>query len=386
MERNAGTIRRRGVADPGRQILKVHQIEMLRDALNAILNQSDLEVLRTMASAIRDEISGWPGNSVPVTSIERKVSIGVVIGELNQIISSASPERALYYAKRLQRSLETTKTNKVNDLDLSRWKEYDEVITDSLWIEEKRDRSGEHSGWYWGNFIPQIPKQMMLRYTKRGDWVLDPFLGSGTTLIECRGMGRNGIGLELSAKILEKSSEAIERERNPFNARTRTYLGDALTADYERIREENGIREFQLAILHPPYQDIIRFSDSPDDLSTIKDTGEFVHKIGELASRLHTHIQDGRMLVLVIGDKYENGLHIPLGFYSMNEIMSRGYALKTMVVKNFDSTRGKRSSEQLWRYRALAGGFYIFKHEYIFVFRKIKASSLEIAGRRSRDI
>ena len=38
--------------------------------------------------------------------------------------------------------------------------------------------------------------------------------------------------------------------------------------------------------------------------------------------------------------------------------------------KNFDETKGKMSQKELWRYRALAGGFYIFKHEYIFLFRK----------------
>ncbi|MEM0155070.1 MAG: DNA methyltransferase [Thermoplasmataceae archaeon] len=372
MEQHTGTRKPLTEANLGNQILQDHQIYMIREALKDILVETDMEILRNKAAAIRDKISRPMAPIAPVPGQERRISKDVVTSEIEQIISSATLERALYYARRLKHSLESSKHNRVNDLDLSRWKEYGEVITDSLWLEEKRSRSGEHSAWYWGNFIPQIPRQMMLRYTKRGDWVLDPFLGSGTTLIECRRMGRNGIGLELNENIMNRSSEIIEREKNPFNARTKTYVGNALAADYKKIREDNGIERFQLVILHPPYQDIIKFSESPDDLSTIKDTEQFVHKIGELSSRLHPHIQEGRILTLVIGDKYENGLHIPLGFYCMNEIMSRGYALKTMAVKNFDTTRGKRSSEQLWRYRALAGGFYIFKHEYIFVFTRIK--------------
>ena len=55
------------------------------------------------------------------------------------------------------------KTGKINDINLNRWKEYEEIITDSLWIFDKRDTSGAHLAWYWGNFIPQIPRQMMLR-------------------------------------------------------------------------------------------------------------------------------------------------------------------------------------------------------------------------------
>ncbi|MEM0138059.1 MAG: DNA methylase, partial [Thermoplasmata archaeon] len=39
-------------------------------------------------------------------------------------------------------------------------------------------------------------------------------------------------------------------------------------------------------------------------------------------------------------------------------------------IKNFDYTRGKRSQQELWRYRALQGEYYVFKHEYIFIFKK----------------
>ena len=46
-----------------------------------------------------------------------------------------------------------------------------------------------------------LPRQLLLRYTRRGDWVLDTFLGSGTTLIECRLQGRNGIGVELNPDV-----------------------------------------------------------------------------------------------------------------------------------------------------------------------------------------
>ena len=109
---------------------------------------------------------------------------GALIEELKQIEESQTNERAQYYIERLKKGLNEIKTSKINDINLNRWKEYDEIITDSLWVLDKRDSSGAHLGWYWGNFIPQIPHQMMLRYTKEDDWVLDTFVGSGTTLIE----------------------------------------------------------------------------------------------------------------------------------------------------------------------------------------------------------
>ena len=45
---------------------------------------------------------------------------------------------------------------KYNDIDMKNWKEYEDIYTDSLWVIDKRDNSGAHSGKYHGNFIPQI--------------------------------------------------------------------------------------------------------------------------------------------------------------------------------------------------------------------------------------
>ena len=81
---------------------------------------------------------------------------------------------------------EGNEMGKYNDLDLSQWREYTDIETDSLWIIDKRDNSGAHSGHYHGNFVPQIPHQLFSRYTKKGDWILDPFMGSGTSLIEAQ--------------------------------------------------------------------------------------------------------------------------------------------------------------------------------------------------------
>ncbi len=51
-------------------------------------------------------------------------------------------------------------------------------------------------------------------------------------------------------------------------------------------------------------------------------------------------------------------------------MQQQGYTLKSIIVKNFDETRAKREQKELWRYRALVGGFYVFKHEYILLFRR----------------
>ena len=69
------------------------------------------------------------------------------------------------------------KTPSYSDIDLTRWREYDHVWTDSLWLIEARDRTGGHQLDYHGNFVPQIATQTYLRYTREDDIVLDLFLG-----------------------------------------------------------------------------------------------------------------------------------------------------------------------------------------------------------------
>ena len=65
------------------------------------------------------------------------------------------------------------------------WKSTD-LNVDSLWLIDKRDSSGKHENNYHGNFVPQIPNQLIRRYTKKGDIVLELFSGSGTTLLNLK--------------------------------------------------------------------------------------------------------------------------------------------------------------------------------------------------------
>ena len=102
--------------------------------------------------------------------------------------------------------------NKINDLDINNWKELTDVWTDSLWLIPKRDNTGVHDGHYHGNFVPQIPHQLLTRYTKKGDFVLDPFAGSGTTLIEAQRMERNSIGIELQPSVADEAIQRIHSE------------------------------------------------------------------------------------------------------------------------------------------------------------------------------
>lgn len=258
---------------------------------------------------------------------------------------------------------------KFNDVDLKKWKE-SEIWTDSLWIIKRRAKKGKHNGFYHGNFIPQIPYQLILRYSKKNEVVLDPFLGSGTTAYEAESLKRNFIGIEIQKKLVNYVNKNIE----PKNNFSELITGDSTKTEtfnkVEKILKIHKRKNIQLAILHPPYADIIKFSGLKDDLSNAKSLKDFLGKFSEVLKNTIKILEKGRYLAIVIGDKYSAGEWIPLGFYCMNEAQKLGLTLKSVIIKNMAGNRAKQNKEGIWRYRALSSDYYIFKHEYILIFKK----------------
>ena len=132
-----------------------------------------------------------------------------------------------------------------------------------------------------------------------------------------------------------------------------------------------GAANAQLAILHPPYADIVKFSDLKSDLSNCATTEDFLKSFTSVAQNAYETLEPGRFAVLVIGDKYSKSELDPLGFKCMQAMNDVGFKTKSIIVKNIEGNEiGKGKDNNLWRYRALTGGFYVFKHEYVIVFFK----------------
>ncbi len=262
-----------------------------------------------------------------------------------------------------------------HELDISRWKEYPDLLTDSLWLLGPRDRSGPHTSEYWGNFVPQIPNQIVRRFTRRGETVLDMFSGLGTTLIECRRLARHGLGVELNPEVAQRGLELALSADDPYNVSTRVMVGDAASRDTaSELRahlEEFGDGYADCVLLHPPYHDIIRFSDDPRDLSNAPSRQVFLEGFREVTRNALELLRPRRHMALVVGDRYERGEWVPLGFECMQVCRDAGFTLKAINVKDIQGNeRGKGKNANIWRYRALKQGLYVFKHEYVMVFRK----------------
>lgn len=266
--------------------------------------------------------------------------------------------------------------NPAVDLDISRWREYEDIITDSLWLLGARDRTGTHSAEYWGNFVPQIPNQIIRRFTRRGEIVLDPFCGLGTTLIEATALGRHSIGIDLNPEIARRAQTLAQETRTAYDVSSTVLVGDSTnTYIIGRVREslEQFSREYvDCAILHPPYHNIIRFSEDTADLSNLSTIDEFLEGFRSAVCNTRDLLHPLRRMALVIGDIYARSEWVPLGFECMQVCRDEGFRLKAINVKDIQGNeRGKGKNSNVWRYRALKQGLYIFKHEYVMIFQKI---------------
>ena len=272
------------------------------------------------------------------------------------------------------RVVKKVKTKPYSDIDLNNWKEYSHIKTDTWWEFASRDNTNGHSNEYHGNYIPQIAQQLYERFTQKGDIVLDMFLGSGTSAIEALNMGRRCIGVELKP-------EQVEIVKNKFSEKelitdVNVICGDsAAEATKDKIQARLDImreNKAQFLMLHPPYDDIIKFSDRKEDLSNCESTEEFYNLFEKVAKNGYELLEKGRFAALVIGDKYANSEIVPLSSDCANIMRKIGFKMKAIIVKNMEGNeRAKGKKANLWRYRALNGGFYIFKHEYIYVFQKV---------------
>lgn len=258
---------------------------------------------------------------------------------------------------------------KFNDLDLENWKNID-LDMNSLWVIPERKKWWKHDNFYHGNFIPQIPEHFIKRYTKKWDWVLDFFLWSATTAVECEELGRNIIWIDIQEDLVKRARTLINSKEIYSHFWVWDSWSKETRKDIEKIFKHRKIEWVDLAILHPPYADIIKFSNKKKDLSNSGSVENFLLDFWKVVKNTYKLLKDKWYMVIVIWDKYQNSEWVPLGFMCMAEAQKAWFKLKSIIIKNMEWNRWKSWSWAIWKYRALSSDYYLFKHEYILVFKK----------------
>lgn len=234
-----------------------------------------------------------------------------------------------------------------------------ELETNTVWSFPNRGKWATHDAKYRGNFSPYVAKNIILRYSKPNDLVLDQFVGGGTTLIECKLNNRNAIGIDINPNAVEITRNKLIFDGNN-DVKIDVKLGNA--CNLKDIENES----IDLICTHPPYADIIKYSDGIDgDLSWLK-YKDFLVEIEKVASECFRVLKKGKFCAIVIGDTRKNGMVQPLGFEVMQRFVNTGFKQKEIIIKEQHNCK----ATGFWKTNSEKYNFLLLAHEYVFVFKK----------------
>jgi DNA modification methylase len=238
----------------------------------------------------------------------------------------------------------------------------------TVWSFEHRGNWATHRGNYRGNWAPQIPRNIILRYSKEGELVLDQMVGSGTTLIECKLLGRNGIGVDINLDALMVTYNRLDFTYVTSSERPATtqklYLGDARNLDPSIIPNET----IDLIATHPPYANIIPYSREREngDLSRVHSVDEFIYEMSGVAKECFRVLKPGKHCAILIGDTHKHKHYVPIAFRVLKVFLDNKFILREDVIKEQWHTKTMRGR---WR-EGYNHDFLLTYHEHLFIFRK----------------
>lgn len=190
--------------------------------------------------------------------------------------------------------------------------------------------------YYRGNCSGYLVKDLILRFGCQS--VFDPAEGSGTVREVVTGI-------------------------NNYRNKNIVYEGRDLKTGFDIIKDPMPDRQFDMVWFHPPYWDVIRYSENTGDLSACKTFEEFEEKLNHSVERLFSAIRTGGILAVLIGDKRKNGHYYPL-FRSLLSNPNIGQ-LRSIIIKIQHNCNSDRRA-----YRSFNPFMIPIKHEYCLIFQK----------------
>lgn len=265
--------------------------------------------------------------------------------------------------------VENKKVKLYKQWEIIKWtpsKEYKPEGT-TVWSFPDRGDWATHIGDYRGNFSPFIPRNAIEKYTKKGDWILDQMVGSGTTLVECRLLGRNAIGVDINPEAIMVARNRLDFSYNPLSSnysepKIKTYVGDA--RNLNKVKNES----IDLIVTHPPYAFIIKYTKNKleGDISRLN-VKTYLQAMGEIAEEAFRVLKPDKYCAVLMGDTRKRRHFVPIAYRVMEKFLDAGFVLKEDVIKlqhNVFTNRG--------RWRKPYYDFYKIMHEHLFIFRKPK--------------
>jgi len=209
----------------------------------------------------------------------------------------------------------------------------------TVWSFKQRGNWATHSGEYRGNWSPYIPRNVILKYSKPGEIVLDYFCGAGTTAVECKLLGRKCISIDINDKAIELARRnldfTVESGQLKFTDEKsdhQIYEPKLMVSDARDLSslQDNSI---DLICAHPPYANIIHYTDSKEGDLSFFDIDDFLTEMAKVARESFRVLKPGRQCAILIGDTRRKKHVIPLGFKLINVYLDAGFKLRELVIK-----------------------------------------------------
>jgi len=252
----------------------------------------------------------------------------------------------------------------MTNIKITKWEPEDfELEMTTVWSFPKRGDWATHDAKWRGNWSPYIPRNILLRYSNEGDLVIDQFAGGGTTLVEAKLLNRDIIGVDVNDVALNRCREKVDFEREGANGKVFIHKGDARNLDF--VSDVS----IDLICTHPPYADIIHYSENMDIAHDLSNFGvkDFLKEMESVAAESYRVLKKGKFCAILMGDTRQKGHIIPMSFEVMKIFESAGFKTKEIIIKEQHNCK----ATGYWKTNSVKYNFLLIAHEYLFIFKKM---------------
>jgi hypothetical protein len=235
-------------------------------------------------------------------------------------------------------------TNRLNDLDSKTWLKFQKS-----WFIHNPPRRKKNVLRHPAKFPETLAQEFIEFFTKKGQTVLDPMVGTGSTLVAALRAGRQSYGIELNPAYAALADEAVQAERLCLGEVAQdlpavVFQGDAARLDALFSAHEIPLIDYVLT--SPPYWDMLRahgantqknrretpeldvfYSDNPDDLGNVADYDEFVQRLALIYAGLKPYLRPKAYLTIIVKNVKKGGKLYPLA-WDLGRELSKVYTLK----------------------------------------------------------
>ncbi len=260
--------------------------------------------------------------------------------------------------------------NKLNDLPNTEWM----IHTKSVWFSRPPQRD-ELKVQHPATFAESDIVRLLGFFTKSGERVLDPFVGSGSTLVACAQSDRNGVGIELIEHWADVSRERVAQKS--LLAEQTVITGDA--RDVMPTFEDES---FDFVVTSPPYWAILRkdwdhkvkaerkakglktrYSDEQNDLGNLPSYEEFLDEVGKVFRECRRVLRKKRYMCVIVSDFRHKSRFVAYHSDLASLIEPAGFSLEGITILVQDN-------KNLYPYGIPYAFVSNIHHQYVLVFRR----------------